>query len=178
MRRCFRPVICLFLSTVMLSLGSQLRAQEKHVTKIRASAIRVEMIESGDIKMPAAFQAALYENLIQQLGKGPSIWQVYRDGDRNSARVSDLVVLHSTVRAFKQGSEEARQVTTIAGSTTIIVHCQYTDLQGRVLLERDIQGKVRFLGGNLKATYDFAKKTAKLTRENVSGMGRRFDYGE
>jgi hypothetical protein len=171
MRRSFRPVPCLFLFAVMSFVGSQLRAQEKQISKIRASAIMVEMIQSGDIKLPAEFQVALYENLIQQLGKGAEVWRVYRDGDRNTAKSSDLVVLRSTVRGFKQGSEETRQVTTVAGSTTIIVHCQFTDAHGKVLLERDIQGKVRFLGGNLKATYDFAKKAAKVARENVSGAG-------
>jgi hypothetical protein len=39
-----------------------------------------------------------------------------------------------------------------------------------VLLERDIKGNVRFFGGNLKATYDFAKKAATLTRENFSAI--------
>jgi hypothetical protein len=172
MRRRFRPITYLFLFTLLSFAGSQLQAQEKHVSKIRASAIRVGMIQSGDIKLPAEFQVALYENLIQQLAKGPDLWHVYRDGDRNSANSSDLVVLRSTVRSFKQGREEMRQVTTVAGSTTIIVHCQFTDTQGKVLLERDIEGKVRFLGGNLKATYDFAKKAANVARENFSGIGR------
>jgi hypothetical protein len=53
----------------------------------------------------------------------------------------------STVRGFKEGSEEARQVTTVRGSTLITVHCQFTDNRGGVLLE---QGRVRFFGGNLK----------------------------
>jgi hypothetical protein len=36
------------------------------------------------------------------------------------------------------------------------------------LLEEDIKGKVRFFGGNLRATYDFAKKTAQLAHEHFS----------
>lgn len=50
----------------------------------------------------------------------------------------------------------------MAGATSITVHCQFTDNQGKVLLERDINGKVRFFGGNLKATYDFAKKATTV----------------
>ena len=34
------------------------------------------------------------------------------------------------------------------------------------LLERDIAGKVRFFGDNLKATNDFAKKVAKVASEH------------
>jgi len=72
------------------------------------------------------------------------------------------------VRGFKEGSERMRQVTTVAGTTSIKVHCEFADKNGRVLLERDISGQVRFFGGNLRATYDFAKKTAQLAHDNFS----------
>jgi len=97
---------------------------------------------------------------------------VYRDGDRNAASVADLVVLHSTVRGFKAGSERARQVTTVSGATSITVHCQFTSSDGTSLLEQDVNGKVRFFGGNLKATYDFAKKAAHVANENFSMPSR------
>jgi len=168
MKHFFRPVTALSLLTVMLFASPLLHAQGKTPSKIKASAISVEMIQSDEIKLPAEFQVALYENLIQQLQKKGVFSHVYREGDRNAANIADLVVLHSIVRGFKQGSEKARQVTTVAGATTITVHCQFTDNQGKVLVERDIQGKVRFFGGNLKATYDFAKKTATVTGENFS----------
>jgi len=93
---------------------------------------------------------------------------VYRDGDRNAASVADLVVLHSTVRGFKAGSERARQVTTVSGATSITVHCQFTSSDGTSLVAQDVNGKVRFFGGNLKATYDFAKKAARVANENFS----------
>src|SRR6202040_3772351 len=92
----------------------------------------------------------------------------YRDGDRAAASAPDLVVLHSTVRRFKEGSERARQVTTVAGATSITVHCQFSSPDGTPLLERDVNGKVRFFGGNLQATYDFAKKAARVAHENFS----------
>ena len=142
--------------------------QESRRAKINASAIRVMMIQSDEIKLPAEFQISLYENLIQQLQKKGGIQRVYREGDRNSADVPNLIVLHSAVRGFKQGSEMARQVTTVAGATSISVHCEFTDKDGRLLLARDIKGNVRFFGGNLKATYDFAKKAASVTHQNFS----------
>jgi hypothetical protein len=91
---------------------------------------------------------------------------VYRDGDKNAATVADLIVLHSTVRGFKKGSEMARQVTTVTGETSIDVHCRFTDKDGKSVLESDLNGKVMFFGGNLRATFDFAKKAAKLTHDN------------
>jgi hypothetical protein len=141
--------------------------------KINASAIQVEMIQSDEIKLPAEFQIALYENLVHQIEKQGTFQHVYRDGDRTAASAPDLVVLHSTVRGFKAGSERARQVTTVAGATSITVHCQFTGPDAKPLLARDVNGKVRFFGGNLKATYDFAKKAAHAAHENFSSPDRK-----
>jgi hypothetical protein len=168
MKRFFRTVTSMYLFTLIMWLAPFLRAEEKHAARIKASAIKVEMIQSDEIKLPAEFQVALYENLIQQLEKKGGFSHVYREGDRNSATAADLVVLHSTVSGFKEGSQRKREVTTVAGATSITVHCQFTDNQGKVLLERDIKGKVRFFGGNLKATYDFAKKATTLTRQHFT----------
>jgi uncharacterized membrane protein len=66
------------------------------------------------------------------------------------------------------GSERARQVTTVAGATSVSVHCQFTRPDRNILFEQDANGKVRFFGGNLKATYDFAKKAAHVADENFS----------
>ncbi len=141
--------------------------------KINASAIQVEMIQSDEIKLPAEFQIALYENLVHQIEKQRTFQHVYRDGDRTAASAPDLVVLHSTVRGFKAGSERARHVTTVAGATSITVHCQFTSPDAKPLLARDVNGKVRFFGGNLKATYDFAKKAAHTAHENFSSPDRK-----
>ena len=135
--------------------------------KMKAAAIQVIMIESSEIKLPAEFQVALYEDLIAQL-QNKSGLKAYREGDRNANGAADLVVLHTTVTGFKEGSERLRQVTTVAGATSIIVHCSFTDASGKTLLEQDIKGKVRFFGGNLRATYDFAKKTAQLAHDHFS----------
>lgn len=140
------------------------------VAKMNASAIAVMMIQSDEIKLPAEFQVSLYENLIQQMQKKGGFQHVYREGDRNATGAANLVVLHSTVRGFKQGSEMARQVTTVSGATSIRVHCEFTDKDGQLLLARDINGKVLIFGGNLRATYDFAKKAASVAHQNVTSV--------
>ena len=162
-----REIACALTLSILFAAAS-LRGQEKGPAKIKASAIQVKMIESDEIKLPAEFQVALYEDLIQRLQTKSGFKQVYREGDRTAANAADLVILRSTVRGFKEGSERIRQVTTVAGSTSINVHCEFADRTGRVLLERDINGKVRFFGENLRATYDFAKKTAQLAHDNFS----------
>jgi len=155
--------ICLCLSAVLLSVGALCHGNKP--AKIKTGDIQVAMIQSDEIAVPAEFQVALYENLIRQLQKR-GFQHVYRDGDRNAAGVADLVVLHSTVRRFKSGNEMARQVTTVGGATSISIHCQFTTAEGQPLVERDVTGKVRFFGGNLRATYDFAKKASSMAYEN------------
>ena len=165
-----RVGVLLFLFMVFSS-GLALCGGQKQPTKIKAGAIQVAVIQSEETSVPAEFRVALYENLIRQLEKRG--FHVFRDGDRNAASVADLVVLHSKVRHFKHGSEEARQVTTVAGATSISVHCQFTNAEGQSLLERDVTGKVRFFGGNLRATYDFAKKASHIAYENFSPTGSK-----
>lgn len=168
MKGIFEAAAALSALTAAFLTGPILYAQEKPPAKIKASAIGVEMVQSEEVKLPAEFQVSLYEDLIQQLQKKGGFQHVYREGSRSSAEASDLIVLHSTVRGFKKGSEMTRQVTTVAGATSITIHCQFSDKDGKSLLERDIEGKVRFFGGNLRATYDFAKKAARVARENFS----------
>lgn len=165
-----RTFIVFFLSliTVVSSLPS-LYAQSHPLAKLPSStAIEVEMIKSAEVSVPAEFQIALYENLIQELEKKGEFRQVYREGDRNIAGDADIIVVHAKVTSFKKGSEMARQVTTVSGETSIVVQCQFTDPKGRVLLERGIEGKVRFLGDNLKATSDFAKKASNISHDALS----------
>jgi hypothetical protein len=161
-------ITAIFLTAFLTVATPALRAEEKTTAKIKAAAIKVIMIESSEIKLPAEFQVSLYEDLIQQLQKNGGFLHVYREGDRNADNATDLIILRTTVTGFKEGSERLRQVTTVAGATSIDIHCAFADPSGKALLERDIKGNVRFFGANLRATYDFAKKTAQLARDNFS----------
>jgi hypothetical protein len=157
----------------MFFAGSLMRAKAHQPVK-RASAIQVMMIRADAIPVPAEFQLSLYENLIDQLRKKSAFQQVYRDGDRNAAAEAEIIELQCSVQKFDKGSEKMRQVTTVAGATSITLRCEFKDRAGNSLLQRDITGKVRLFGGNLKATYDFAKKAANVAAENfsvVSGRG-------
>jgi hypothetical protein len=161
-------IVCALLFTVMASLfiANIGLAQDKSQPKINASSIQILLVDSKEVTLPAEFQIALYENLVSEVQKTGKFQHVYRDGDRNATDAQDLVVLHSTVHGFKKGSERERQVTTVAGATSIYIHCSITDKTGKSLLESDVTGKVRFFGGNLRATYDFAKKVAQIVRQS------------
>jgi hypothetical protein len=158
---------CFLLSALCVALPVA-SAREKQASKIKASAIQVMMIQSEKVTLPAEFRASLYEQLIDQLQKESIFSRVYRDGDRTAASVPDLITLQCTVEKFKEGSEKMRQVTTVAGTTSITLRCRFRDQSGTSLLEREITGNVRFFGGNLKATSDFAKKAASVAEESFS----------
>ena len=167
MKRYANAILCLAVMSVAF-VARPLYAGGPHPVKGKASAIQVKMIRSDEIKLPAEFQISLYENLVRQLEKQGGFERVYRDGDRRAKDAPDLVILHSTVRGFKEGSERTRRVTTVAGATSITIHCEFKNPDGKVLLEKDVNGKVWFFGGNLRATYDFAKKTARVAHDGFS----------
>jgi hypothetical protein len=166
MKRASQWYALTFVVVALLFAASASWAQDKNQQKISASAIQIIPVHSDEVKIPAEFQMALYEHAIEEIQKTGKFQHVYRDGDKAAADTPDLITLRGNVTGFKQGSECKRQVTTVAGATSITIHCQFVDKSGKVVLERDITGKVRFMGGNLRATYDFAKKGAKVVQEN------------
>ncbi|HEY8225410.1 MAG TPA: hypothetical protein VIG25_09050 [Pyrinomonadaceae bacterium] len=168
MKLTLKTTVCCCLLSALSLAGPLAGAKESQAARIKASAIQVMMIRAEKLTLPAEFQVSLYEQLINQLQQKGTFSHVYRDGDRNAAIVPDLIALQCTVVSFKQGSETMRQVTTVAGATSITLRCQFRDRGGNSMLERDITGKVRFVGGNLRATYDFAKKAASAAGEKFS----------
>jgi hypothetical protein len=134
--------------------------------KLTASAIQIERIGvPEDLLVPEDFRISTYENVIFQLTKTKKFQHVYRSGDSAAANAPDLVVLHMIPEAFNQGSQKQREVTTVSGATSIKMKVQLTSRDGKVLLDRDLQGKVRFYGENLRATNDLAKKVAAVVNK-------------
>ena len=135
--------------------------------KLTASAIQLErIVPPQDLLIPEDTRISVYENVILQLIKTKKFQHVYRSGDRTAADAPDLVVLHLIPEAFKAGSQKEREVITVAGATSIKVKVQLTSREGKVLLEKDVEGKVRFYGENLRATYDLAKKVAGVVKQS------------
>ena len=134
--------------------------------KLSASAIQIEPVENGDVKLPPEFRVAVYEHLLEEVTKGGKFQHVFRSGDRAAGDIPDLVTLRMKVKGFKQGSERTRAVTTVGGATSVSLGVQVTGRDGNVLMARDVEGKVRFIGGNLGATYDFSKKVAEILRQS------------
>lgn len=174
----FTPMFRAVVSGVALLLAGSLLAQPnspgkpvpapQQAQKLSASAIQVERTEptTEDLVIPESFRVATYENVILQLEKTKKFQHIYRSGDTTAASVPDLIILRMIPQSYKAGSQKAREVTTVKGSTKITLKVQFTSKDGKVLLEKDVEGKVRFFGENLRATYDFAKKVASIVNDN------------
>jgi len=128
--------------------------------------VQVFQVDPGDINLAPSFQIAIYESLLEELGKTKRFKQVLREGDRNATDVSDLLILKTTVQKYTAGSETRRAVTTVSGATKLTVRSQLCTRGGQVILERTIDGNVRFLGSNLRATHNLARNVAKTIKES------------
>ena len=149
------------------SVPAQSGSEQATAKKLSASAIQIERTEpSKDLVIPEDFRVATYENVILQVEKTEKFQHVYRSGDRTAADVPDLVIMRLVPEAYKAGSQKEREVTTVAGSTSIKIKLTFSDKSGKVLMEKEIEGKVRFFGENLRATYDLAKKVAAVVNES------------
>jgi hypothetical protein len=146
-----------------LSAAALLPAQTPATPKLHASAIQIELVDVGDVSIPAEFRYAIYERLIEQVRDSRKFDKVFRSGDKAAASVPDLVTLHTSVEAFTEGSEMKRELApVVVGSTKVDVTAQVTGKDGKTLLTEKVAGKVRIFGENLGATNDLAKRITKL----------------
>lgn len=134
--------------------------------KFSASAILIEPVEAGDVRVPAEFRVAIYEYLIEEVRRTELFPKVFRSGDHQADNIVDLVTLRTKLEKFKEGSQMERQITTVLGATKVDVSAKLSDRDGNALEDHKVEGKVRFLGENLGVTRDVAKHIAKLLRKD------------
>jgi len=128
--------------------------------------VQVDKVDPGDVALAPSFQIAIYESLVDELGKTKRFKQVLRDGDRNAGDVSDLLILKTSVQKYTAGSETRRAVTTVSGATKLTVRSQLCARDGHIILERTVNGNVRFMGSNLRATHNLARNVAKAIKQS------------
>ena len=128
--------------------------------------VQVDRVNPGDVNLASSFQIAIYENLLDELSKTKRFKQVLRDGDRSASDTSDLLILKTAVQKYTPGSETQRAVTTVSGATKLTVRSQLCTPDGQIVLERTVDGNVRFLGSNLRATHNLARNVAKAIKQS------------
>jgi len=126
--------------------------------------VQVERIDPGQLDLAHSFQVAIYENLLDELNKTKRFKQVVREGDRKASEVPNLLILKTTVVKYRRGSETERAVTTVKGATKLTVQSQLITRDGKIVLDRTVQGNVRFFGSNLRATHNLARNIAKVIK--------------
>ena len=117
---------------LMLAATVAVFAQKPATTpKLHASAIQIDVVNVGDVSIPAEFRYAIYERLIEQVRASGIFQKVYRSGDKAAPTCPDLVTLHTSVEAFQEGSQMKRElVPVVVGNTKVDVTTQ-RDRPGR-----------------------------------------------
>jgi hypothetical protein len=178
--RCNSSIVCLIVwVAIILVLPGQLSGQTAAAKSSPGSgasatswSVQVDQVDPGNLDLAYSFQIAIYENLVEELKKTKQFPQVFRDGDLKASEVPNLLVLTTTVEKYTPGSETQRAVTTVSGATKLTVRSQLVTREGKVVLERDVNGEVRFFGSNMRATQNLARNITKTIKQShVSGSG-------
>ncbi len=130
-----------------------------------ASAILIQPVNSGDISIPAEFRLAIYEDLVQRLETSGIYARVFRSGDRRADGIADLVTLNTEVEKYKAGNQPERELVTVMGATEVKLHVKLSTRSGTILVDKEVDGKVRFFGENLGVIHDVAKRITDLLRK-------------
>jgi hypothetical protein len=129
--------------------------------------VQVDKINPGDVTIERSFRDAIYESLLEELAKTKQFKELYRSGDRRAKDVPRLLILKTTVQAYTPGSETKRAVTTVSGATKLNVRIQLVTPAGHQVLEHVVQGNVRFIGSNLRATHNLAHSVAATLKQST-----------
>ncbi len=179
--RCNLSIACLIaLVAIILALPGQLPGQTAAAKSSAANgtsatrwSVQVDQVDPGSVDLAYSFQIAIYENLVVELNKTKQFQQVFREGDLKVSDVPNLLVLKTSVEKYTPGSETRRAVTTVSGATKLTVRSQLLTREGQVVLQRAVNGDVRFFGSNLRATHNLARNIAKTIKQSSwSGSGQ------
>jgi len=159
---------------IAVALSGQLAAQTAVAKSLVTSSVaarkwsvQVERIDPVEVELAHSFQVAIYENLLEELNKTKQFKYVIREGDDRAREIPDLLILKTMVVKYTPGSETKRAVTTIGGATKLMVRTQLITRDGKIVVERTVQGNVRFFGGNLRATHNLARNIAKMIKQSA-----------
>ena len=130
-----------------------------------ASAILVEPVDSGDVNIPAEFRLAIYEDIVKKLEASGIYARVFRSGDHRADGIADLVTLNTEVEKFKAGNQPEREIVTVLGATTVKLGVKLSTRDGAILVDKEVEGKVRFFGENLGVIHDAAKRITEMLRK-------------
>ena len=161
-------VLVILTASQLFAQSSEAKSVSRHdISSAVPWSVQVDPVDPGDVNIEPAFRLAIYENLVDELAKTKQFKRVFRSGDRNAGDIPDLLILKTTVEHYTPGSETRRAVTTVSGATKLNVRTQICTRQGEVVLDRVVNGNVRFFGGNLRATHNLARNVAGAIKQST-----------
>src|SRR5450759_448685 len=150
-RALLRALMAAALMLTLLASGSAF-AQEKPAAKPAEKtaakpaatatpwAIQIETVSAEEGQLPPDFAMAIYEKLIEEVGKTNKFQQVFRSGDRRAIDVPNLLILTTKLEKFERGSQTKRAVTTVAGATKVTVHAQLATRDSQIKVDKTAEG--------------------------------------
>lgn len=165
-RKASLTAVAVAIVIIQSALISSVLAEANQLSTTHWS-VQVNQVDAGDVNIAPEFKVAIYENLLKELVKTKQFSAVLRSGDRAANDVPKLLILKTTVESYSPGSEAKRAVTTVTGATKLKVRSQLCTREGQVVLERVVDGNVRFFGGNLRATHNLAKNVANAIKQST-----------
>jgi hypothetical protein len=148
--------------------------------------VRVDNVDTSDVSLDPSFEYALHKDLVKELAKTKSFRQVLPSDDRNAREVPDLLILKTTVQEDAPGSDtrggalddsgllgEVAGVflrlcgwSATSGATKLNARAQLYTREGQIVLDKVIEGEVRFTGDNSRATHNLAHNVAAALKRS------------
>jgi hypothetical protein len=135
------------------SLSSATQIRLRHPEKIVSYSVQ----QAGDVNIPAEFRLAIYEDLVEQIQSSGIYAPVFRSGDHRADNISGLVTLSTKVANFKESNQAESEITAVMSSTKVRLDVKLSTRDGAILVDRLVEGKVRFFGERLNVIHDIAK---------------------
>ena len=173
-QRALFPVLMAAALMLTLLAGGSAFTQEKPAAKAATKpaatatpwAIQIEPVSADEGALPPDFAMAIYERLVEEIGKTNKFQQVFRSGDRRATDVPNLLILTTKLEKFERGSQTKRAVTTVGGATKVSVHAQLATRDSQIKMDKTVQGTVRLFGENIKATQNLANNIANQINQS------------
>lgn len=133
--------------------------------------------------VPAAYRAAVYENIVDRLQNVQSVSHVYRAGKPSPQQTCPQFTITISVVSFKPGNQVVRAsmgpIGFFAKTTQMVFNATFTDVSGRLNKTEPLKATVRGESESLTIADRVAKRLAKLLANNLKEFnkgGREPEY--
>jgi hypothetical protein len=153
----------------------------------RQWSLRVDKVDTGEVSADPSLESALHKNLMRELARTKRFKQVLLSSDRNANESPELLILKTTVQEYAPGGETGGTAlddagllgdvgglflrfcgwTTVSGAIQLNARIQLYTPAGKVVLDRFVEGDVRFTGDNSRATHNLAHNVAVTLKRST-----------